>query len=882
MTIMTSARVFVSRALDLLRRSRRDARLDEEIEGHLALLTRDFLAQGLSPVDARVAARRAFGGVDQLESVYRDQRGLPFVDAFMQDVRFAARLLTRDRGFAVTAALVLGVGIGVNNMFFTIVNAHTIRGLPVSRASRIVYVSTSDDRNRDRGLSFPDFLDLRDRASSFVGLSAFTTAPAIVAGDGSPADRFTATFLSANAFELIGVRPVMGRGFVTADDRPGSPPVVMLGHAVWQSRYGSDPQSLGRSILVSGTPTTIVGVVPDRSGFPTTADIWLPLRLAPGFSPQARQVRNLRVLGRVRDDVPTAKAIAEVETIVDRSSPNADSGQNVRARVLPVDEEFFGRLTDPAWMAFIAAGFLVMLISCANVANLMLAHSTGRAREFAIRTSLGANRRRILRQLLIEGIVLAGAGAVVGLGISMASVRLFRSAIPPNALPYWVDYSVDARVIAALVLVSLFAVLLFALLPALHASRADVSAVLKEGGRPGTGRRTRRWTTVFLSAEFALAVVLLSQTVVSIRDASPRLPSDRTLDTRAVITATITLPDAKTTPQERVGLFRLLIGRVQALPGVASASLANALPLTGGAEASVSVRSASPSTANAVGTVRVVLIGPAYFRTLGVPLIQGRDFTESEGTPASPVTVVNARFAEKFLTGANPLGQQIAIAPDDAAAPSDPLTIVGVAADVRQRASSDPEPVVYLPYQAAPPTTLALLLRIDSDASRVVPLLRNAVMKIDPDLPVYRIQTMAEVLRNADWNRRLSHVLVSFITLISVALSTVGLYAVTAHGVSQRTQEIGVRMALGARSSAVVLLVFRRVLAQLACGFVAGVVCTIGWLRMFGSPGADSRATDSGSLAAVAATLALAAAIASFFPARRAARVDPVVAIRGD
>lgn len=883
MKTMTTARVFVSRALELLRRSRRDARLREEIEEHLALLMRDFMAQGLSPADARVAARRAFGNIDRLESEYRDQRGLPLVDAFTQDVRFAGRLLTRDRGFAATAVLVLGVGIGVNNMFFTIVNAHTIRGLPVSRASQVVYISTSDDRNRDHGMSFPDFLDLRARASSFVALSAFTTAPAIVAGDGYAADRFTATFLSANAFDLIGVHPVIGRGFVAADDRPESPPVLMLGNGAWQSRYGSDPHIVGRSILVSGAPATIVGVAPDRSGFPTTADIWLPLRLAPGFSPQDRQVRNLRVLGRVRDDIPTVRAIAEVETIVDGRSPGAvDSSQTIRARVVPVDAQFFGRLTDPAWMAFMAAGFLVMVISCANVANLMLAHSTGRAREFAIRTSLGANRRRILRQLLVEGIVLAGAGAVVGFGISLASVRLFRSAIPPNALPYWMDYSVDLRVITALVLASLLAVLLFALVPALHASKADVNAVLKEGGRLGAGRRARRWTTVFLTAEFALAVVLLSQVVASIRDTGPRLPSDRTLDTRAVVTATVTLPDGNTPPAQRTLRYSLLTERIQALPGVASASVASALPLTGGTEASLRISSGTQGSRDPVGRVRTVLIGSGYFRTLGVPLIRGRDFAERDGTPASPVAVVNERFARKFFAGSNPIGHAIALATDDRTLPPDPVTIVGLVADVRQRPSSEAEPVVYLPYAAAPPFSLALLLRIEADASRIVPLLRDAVRDVDSQLPVYRIQTMAEVVRSSDWNRRLSRMIVLFITGISIALSTVGLYAVTAHGVVQRRQEIGVRMALGARGSTIVLIVLGRVVTQLAFGFAAGIVCSIGWHRLFGGPDADATPVDPGSLVAIAATLALAAGIASFVPARRAARLDPVAAIRGE
>jgi len=882
MTFFTHARVLISRVLDVFVRSRRDARLNDEIETHLDLLTTDLMATGLSPREARAAARRTLGGVDQLKSEYRDQRGLPLLDTFLQDVRFAGRLLTRDRGFATTAVVVLAIGIGVNNMFFTILNAHTIRGLPIAEASRIVYISTFDDRNRDRGVSFPEFLDLREGAESLAAVSAFSTAPAIVAGDGFAADRLTATFLSSNAFDLLGIDAQFGRGLIPDDDATGSTPVVLLGNAVWQARYGGDPRVLGRAILVNGTLSTIVGVVPDRSGFPTTADIWLPLRLAPGFAAGNRDMRNLRALARLGDGVPLTKAAAEVDIIIGRSiqsNPKAD--QKMRARATPVDQQFFGRLTDPAWKAFIAAGFLVVLISCANVANLMLAHSIGRAREFAIRTSLGASRRRILRQLLIEGVVLAGAGAVVGFGVSLASVRLFRSAIPANALPYWMDYSVDARVIAALVLVALCTVFLFALLPALQASKADVNAILKEGGRPAGGRGSR-WPTVFLTAEFALAVVLLSQTVANVRDASPPLPSDRAIDTRDVITAALTLPAPKMSTEERIQRYESVYERIRTLPGVTSVSMANALPLMGGAEVALKAVGTRHSTTDAIGNVRTVLIAPGYFRTIGIDLLHGRELTADDGTAASPVCIVNERFAAKFFPGISPLGQQIALTADSAAVAAEPVAIIGVAADIRQRPSRDPEPLVYVPYKTAPPVTLSVLLRINTDPARVVPLLRNAILTVDPSMPVYRIQAMSEVVRDADWNRRLSYVLVMFVTFVAVGLSTVGLYAVTAHGVSRRSQEIGVRMALGARSSAVLLIVVRRILIQLSLGFIAGILCTIAWQRMFGSANTGEKAFAAVSLAQVAATLLVVAAVACFVPARRALRLDPVAAIRGD
>ncbi len=884
MTLFTRAQVLMSRVADGILRRRRDSRLTEEIATHLELLTNDFVARGLTPDDARAAARRAFGGVDQLKAVYREQRGLPVVDALAQDLRFGWRLLGRDRGFSVTAVLVLGLGIGVNNMLFTILNAHTIRGLPILNAERVAYITTFDDRNPDLGVSYPDYVDARDSAQQFAALAAFTNAPAIVSGDGRPAERFAATFVSANAFEVIGVRPVMGRGFAAEDERSESPDIAMLGQSAWQSRYGSDPAVLGLTVVVNGAPATIIGVAPEHSGFPTSAEIWLPLRQAPTLARSKRDVRNLRVIGLLRDGGAMSRARVELETVFERlAADHPDTNRNLRARMVPINEQFVGSLNHPAWRAFMAVGFLVVLISCANVANLMLAHSTGRAREFAIRTSLGATRRRIFRQLLIEGVVLAAAGAVLGFGVSVGGVRLFRSAIPGDALPYWMDYSVDGRVIVALAAVSLVTVLLFALLPALHAAKSDVNRVLKDGGRPGgSGRGTRRWTTVFLTAEFALAVVLVAQVVTSTRDASPSLPSDRAIATRQVVTAAITLPASTyATPQQRTDRYRELNERVRTIPGVTAVSLASDLPLSGGIEARLDIVGRSTTGGDALGSVRTVAIGPQYFRTLDVPMTRGREFTQESGSPAASA-IVNEQFAEKYFPEQNPLGQQIILTKRDAASPAGALTIVGVAADVRQRPLSNAEPVVYLHYASAAPPTSSLLVRTEADPAALVPLLRNAVMGVDASLPLYRVLTLAEVARNAEWNRRLSHTLVLSLTFIAVGLSTIGLYAVTAHGVLQRTQEIGLRMALGAQPRAVVLLIAGRVLVQLVLGFGAGIICTVAWQRMFGNPESDLQATNPQTLGATAAILTIAAVIACVVPARRATRLDPVAAIRGD
>jgi putative ABC transport system permease protein len=793
-----------------------------------------------------------------------------------QDVRFALRLLRRDRGFAATAIFVLAVGIGVNNMFFTILYAHTMRGLPIADPGRIVYVTTADDRGPDRPVSYADFDAIRRSVTALDAIAAFTSAPVTIAGDQRAAERVEATFVSASAFDIVGAAPLAGRSFVADDDREGAGAVAMLGNSLWRSRFGADAGIIGRSILVNGAPVMVAGIVRDASGFPATGEIWLPLAHM-RLTAQPRDARTLRMIGRVRTGGDVGTARAEIDGIVNRLAREAAPPvTNVRARVLPIDERYFGRLSDPAWRAFIAASVLVALISCANVANLMLTRAHRRAREFAIRASLGARRRRLVRQLVAESVVLAAAGGIAGAAVSVIGVKVFSSAIPERTLPYWVHYGVDARVIAALIVVSLVTVLLFATVPALRASRPDVNTLLKENSA-AADRHGGYWATAFLVAEFALAVVLLAQLVVSFRASGPAVASDSTIDTRAVVSASISLPAAKypTTPQ-RLDVIRQLEARVRGISGVASASVASVAPLSGAEEAQL-----QNGSGGSLGMVRRVVIDRDYFATVGVPIVRGRDFGDDDGGARQPTAIVNERFVSRYLEGRDPIGEQILLGSGDARAAL-AVTIAGIAADIRQRPVRDAEPVVYLPYATVAPANVVLLVRGRIDPAALVPLLRGEVLAIDPQLPVSRVQTMADVVRNAQWNARMSHRLILLITFIAVVLSAAGLHAVTAHAVAQRTHEIGVRMALGAQPRQVLSLIVRRALLQVVLGFGAGIICTLGWQRMFSSGRADLSIVAPGVLLAIALTLAVAAVIACVVPARRAIRLNPVAAIRGE
>ena len=385
----------------------------------------------MSPADARLAARKAFGGVDQVTIRYREQRGLPIVDAWLQDARFAVRLLARDRGFALTAIVVLAFGIGVNHMFLTMVYAHKFRGLAIDRPDRVLFISTFDDRAPDRLVSLADLEDIRSEQRTFSGLAAYVGGVVTVGDQGRAPDRFDAAYLSSNALALIGVKPLAGRGPEPQEDRPGAAPVVMLGAGAWRSRYNTDASVVGRSILVNGSPATVVGIIPERSGFPSTAGIWLPLGQFPGLANLKRDNRNLRVFGRLRDEATESDARAEIQSIVGRLEvAHPDTNRNLRARVTPINERLLGNLD--GWMPFITAALIVILVASANVANLMMARAMHRAPEMAIRTSLGASRFRLIRQLMIEGMVLAAIGGAAGLAFSTAGMQLVQSAIPEN------------------------------------------------------------------------------------------------------------------------------------------------------------------------------------------------------------------------------------------------------------------------------------------------------------------------------------------------------------------------------------------------------------------------------------------------------------------
>ena len=877
-------RAWLSRLAEFLFRRSREARLSSEIEHHLDLLAEDHKARGLSDAEARLAARREFGGVDRTRIVHREQRGLPIVDTLIQDVRFAWRVLWRDRGFALTAIVVLGVGLGVNNMFFTLVYAHKFRGLPIERPDRVLFISTFDDRVSDRAISLPEFDDVRTAQTSFMGLGAYVGGVATIGDPDRTPDRFEATYFTAGTFELLGIAPSLGRLPSAADDRPGTPAVALLGAEAWRLRYANDPRILGRTVLINGSPATVVGIVPDRSGFPSTANVWMPIGQWPNWR-EDRSARSLSVVGRLRDDVSLDAARGEIETIFGRfESAYPDTNRNLRARVVPLNERLLGTLD--GWEQFILAGIIVILVACANVANLMMARAFTRSPEIAIRTSLGASRGRVVFQLLIEASVIAAGGAIIGLLVSLAGVRAIEAGIPTGILPYWFAYTMDGQVFAALVGLALATVIVFGLVPALQASRTDVNDTLKSGGRTATSTPGMPiWTGGFLTVQLALAMILLAQVAVAAYIANQDIPTDANVNTTEVVTGSLTLPAASyPTPDRRREFFARLDERLKARSEIVASSRATLLPGDQSGPRRLHVRGREQPQGATTPTVLTIETAPGYLDTLALGVLRGRDFTALDGITGGAVALVNERFEEVFLGGADAVNRQVAVSPADQPPPDQPqwLTVVGVVPTIRQLSAGAESPVVYLPIAVSAPATSALMVRHRVDPATAVGVLRTEAHAVDPNVAIYRTRTLKQAVRDAQWNRHTSAVLADTVTFMSVLLAIVGLYAVTAQRVSLKTREIGLRMALGARSPQVGGVILRGLRVPLLLGFVLGTAGSMGWDGAYSSGVAGVYTSAPPTLLKVAGCLMLFVLVSCAVPVRRAVQTNPLTALRHD
>ena len=808
--------------------------------------------------------------------------------SLFQDLRFAVRLLIKDRWFTAVAVVALALGIGVNATVFTFVNAVLIRGLPFNDPDRIMSIAERNmARGTDMGVSYLDFEDWRQAQKSFAGLAAFNGTTMNVSDEGRAPERYQGPYMSANGFGLIGQRPLVGRDFLPEDDKPGAAAVTILGNSIWKTRYGADAAILGRTIRINDVPTTVVGVMPEGMKFPFNADLWVPLSQLPNLTTQKRsQHFALQVFARLADGVTAKRAQSELSGIAARLAHDfPDTNKDVGVTVMTFNDRTNGGPIRLIFLSLMGAVAFVLLIACANVANLLLARSAQRVREVGVRVSLGATRGRIVHQLLVESVLLAALSGVLGFLIALGGTRWFEAVTQDVGKPYWIHFTMDGRVFAFFAAVCLATGVIFGLAPALHISRTDINEVLKEsGGRSGSGGiRARRWTGALIVVEVALTLVLLAGAGFMMHSFLTLYRLDVGVETAHLLTLNLVLPDRKyPTPEQRAAFYHRLDERLGAIGSIRGGTIASNAPLGGGAALRLSIDGRPTPAGEQPPQVTRVVVGPRYFDTVGLTLPRGRAFADTDGTTGHDVAIVNQRFASTYFANEDPIGRRIKLVPDTVVGPEPVwMTIVGVSPTVRQRGAQDPNPdaVVYVPYRSQPSAFMMMIVRTQGEPAALTAAMREEVRALDADLPLFGIRTLDESLAQQRWPFRIFGTMFAMFATIALVLSAVGLYAITAYSVSQRTQEIGVRMALGAQPPQVWWLVIRRSLVQLAIGLVIGIAGAFGVGALLRSI-VQGSANDPLTLVSIAALFIAVSLAACFWPARRATRLDPVNALR--
>jgi len=809
----------------------------------------------------------------------------------LRDLRYALLLVAKEPWYSAVAVLALSLGIGLNATVFTLVNAVLIRGLPFKDSDRLLVVGSQFKNGGGAGgVSLPDLADFRAQSHTFGALAAYDGNSMNISDDVAPPQQARGVRLSANAFGVLGQRLLLGRDFAPDDERAGAQPVAILGYSLWKSRYDADPNILGRIIRIDGNPIAVVGVMPEGMQFPSQAELWTAL--IPTKDEQVRSARFVSVFGRLSPKATRSQALTELNGIASRLAAaypdtNKDYGS---VGILTFNEAFNGGKVRVVFLAMMGAVGFVLLIACANVANLQLSRSIRRAREVAVRIALGASRWRIVRQLLVESVLLGCMGGVIGLGLAVVGVRVFDRAVTNSGKPYWIVFSFDPIVLAFLAGICVLTGVLFGLAPALQVSRTNVNEILKEGGRGNAGGRRARWMTgTMVVLELALTLVLLVGAGLMIRSFLNLYTIDLGIKTENLMTMRMVLPANKyPTPETRRAFYDHLSPRLAGIAGIESVSFGTNVPPFGAGRRGIEVEGRAPVKPEDAPMVGTVTISPAYFETVGVQLRRGRGFRDTDGVPGSETVILNEKLAAQLFPNEDPIGRRVRFLPgpqrpgQPAATPPVWRTIIGISPTLRFAGAQtiDPLPVVFAPLRQDPPGFMMLLVRSRLDPGVVMAEVRREVALIDRDQPVFTIQTMAQILEQQMWPYRVFGSLFAIFAAIALVMSAVGLYAVMAYSVTQRTLEIGVRMALGADGRQVSWLVLKRGLFQMTLGISIGLLGAFFLSKVMSSLLVDVTARDPITFGSITVVLTSVAIAACLLPARRATRVDPLVALR--
>ncbi len=810
------------------------------------------------------------------------------MNSLTRDLRYAARTLLKDKTFTLIAVFCLALGIGINSTIYSAMHAMLVRPLPYHDPAAVVAIGESYPKEgwTDSELSFLDYLDIREQTKDVFDDVALYTDRFVnyeeMASGGSSvteAEGIEAATVTANMFPMLGIRPVLGRHFREEEDRPGGPRVAMLGYDLWRSRYGLDSSVVGRTVRLNGQPTEIVGIMPARFGWFDEEDLFLPAAL--DRATESRGSHYLEAVGRLKEGVPIDRANASLTAVAARvaeEAPADHAGHGFGA--IPIREHLVPGEVKLVVTVMMGAVMFVLLIACANVANLLLARATARQKEIAIRTALGAKRGRIIRQLLTESVLIGAIGGGLGVLLAVWGNDMVLSQIPEE-LPNWMDIKVDGGVVIFTAIMSLITGLVFGLVPALESSRPNLNETLKDGGRgTSVGGRRGRMRSGLVVVETALALVLLIGATLMMRSFLYLRHLEPGFDTTTQVTTRLYLSnDRYPDGPSRIAFFRSALERLSNTPGAEAVAAINYLPLSGnnsGSSFRVEGQAVMPGE-HPIASWRPITRD--YFRTFGMREPRGRTFTDAEVFDSTArVVIINQAIADRFFPNQDPLGRRVATGLADNA---EWLTVVGVVPTVKLRdLDTPPENQIYVPYAYGPWRTMSLVVRVRGDPAAFVPSMRRAIAEVDPTLPLFEVQTMMDVARLSYWDKRLYGMLFASFAVIALLLAAIGVYGVMSYAVSQRTHEIGVRVALGAQLRDVLSLVVRRGVWLTVIGLAIGLVGAFGLTRVLSGVLFGVSPTDPASYIGISLVLFTVGLVASYVPARRAARVEPAVALR--
>jgi putative ABC transport system permease protein len=861
--------------------------VDEELRLHLELRTEQLIRSGLSPAEARAEAERRFGPLAEarreLERAARQREGRvrwrQWLDALGQDARYSWRRLVRSPGFTAVAVITLGLGIGANSAIFSVVNTVLLRPLPYAESERLVRVFSL--RSVPVEMSGPDFMDIREQAGVFEGLAAYDTEARTLTGAGD-AERVAVGAVTPGFFEVLRVRPVLGRTFRLGEMEPGQERVAVLSHGFWLERFGGDHGVLGRTITLNGLEYEVVGVVPPAFDLPPGRALWVPI-VNEGMFATSRRAVYLSVIGRLGAGVTLAEAEAEVSTIAARlEAAYPESNVGWGATVRPMRDVVVGDARAPL-LVLLGAVALVLLIACANVANLLLARAAGREGEFSVRAALGAGKARLVRHLLTESVMLGALGGALGLLLAVLGTRAL-IALGPAGIPRLDEVAVDGTVLAFTAAAALLTGILFGLAPALQVARANLASSIREGGRGASGGRGNRLRSGLVVGQTALAVVLLIGAGLLLGSFARMMQVDPGFQSHGVLAFPLSLPEARYPEDAQVrDLYGRFLDRLEIVPGVRSADAVYP-GLGGGGSFSIAFtvdgREPLPPGESQSMQTRVATAG--YFSTAGIPVRRGRAFTEWDRADAPGVVVLNEAAVRRYFPDEDPLGQRITLGwtRDGVQVGGE---VVGIVGDVRHFGlTAEPVPELYLPHDQVPVSVMNLVLRTAGDPLAVVGPVRAALRELDPSLAAGTFVPLEDQLSRSVAQPRFYALLLGLFAAVALTLAAVGILGVMSYLVAQRTREIGIRMALGADARAVHRLVIGRGMLLTLAGLALGIPATFALTRVIESQLYGVEPGDPATLAAVVVLLTAVAFLSSYIPSRRATRIDPMMALRGE